>query len=68
MSDLEHYQLYIDGQWCNGAQQQQLTSLDPSTNKPWATFACAAEEDVNRAVSAAQRALNDPAWRATGIK
>ncbi|MDB4222206.1 aldehyde dehydrogenase [Granulosicoccus sp.] len=63
MSDLEHYQLFIDGQWCEGAEQQQLTSLDPSTNEPWASFACAAEEDVNRAVSAAKRALDDPAWR-----
>lgn len=63
MPELEHYQLYIDGQWCEGAQRQQLTSLDPSCNLPWTSFACAAEEDVNRAVRAAKRALDDPAWR-----
>jgi acyl-CoA reductase-like NAD-dependent aldehyde dehydrogenase len=63
MSDLEQYQLFIDGQWCDGAEQQQLTTLDPTSNEAWASFACAAEEDVNRAVSAAKRALDDPAWR-----
>lgn len=63
MSELEQYQLFIDGQWCDGAKQQVLSTLDPTTNQAWASFACAAEEDVNRAVSAAKRALEDPAWR-----
>ncbi|MFK8076948.1 MAG: aldehyde dehydrogenase [Granulosicoccus sp.] len=63
MSVLEQYQLFIDGQWCDGAKGQTLDSIDPSTGDVWANFACAAEGDVNRAVSAARRALNDPAWR-----
>ncbi len=63
MSELEQYHLFIDGQWCDGAQGQRLESLNPSTGQPWASFACAAQEDVDRAVGAAKRALNDPAWR-----
>ncbi|MFT5895598.1 MAG: acyl-CoA reductase-like NAD-dependent aldehyde dehydrogenase [bacterium] len=63
MSDLEQYQLFIDGQWCEGTEQQNMTTLNPATNEAWASFACASEEDVNRAVSAAKRALDDPEWR-----
>lgn len=58
-----HYQLFIDGQWTEGAQGQVMHSQNPATGENWATFACAAPADVDRAVAAAQRALNDPAWR-----
>ncbi|MEM6942545.1 MAG: aldehyde dehydrogenase [Pseudomonadota bacterium] len=58
-----HYQLFIDGAWIEGAAGQVMESLNPATGKAWATFACAAPEDVDRAVSAAARALDDPAWR-----
>lgn len=60
---MDHYQLYIDGAWCDGATGQTMHSENPATGKPWASFACAAPDDVNRAVAAARRALNDPAWR-----
>lgn len=63
MNTLAHYQLYIDGQWCEGSKGQTEISVNPATNKEWATFACASEDDVNRAVLAAKRALNDPSWR-----
>lgn len=63
MSDMQHYQLFIDGSWCDGAKGQVMDSENPATGKSWATFACAAAEDVERAVAAARRALNDPAWR-----
>lgn len=63
MSEQDHYQLFIDGQWCNSASGQTLQSLNPSTGEPWASFECAAEDDVNRAVEAAKRTLNDAAWR-----
>ncbi|WP_420569628.1 aldehyde dehydrogenase [Thalassovita sp.] len=63
MSNLPHYQLYIDGTWCEGANGQVMSSSNPATGQDWATFACAAAADVDRAVAAARRALNDPAWR-----
>ncbi len=63
MSDMPHYALFIDGAWTDGAAGQVMTTENPATGEAWATFACAAPEDVDRAVSAARRALDDPAWR-----
>ena len=63
MANFPHYQLFIDGAWQEGGNAQVMQSENPATRQPWATFACASEEDVNRAVAAARRTLNDPAWR-----
>lgn len=58
---MDHFQLFIDGAWCDGGSAME--TLNPATNQPWATFACATPDDVDRAVAAAARALEDPAWR-----
>ncbi len=63
MQQNPHYQLFIDGTWTEGANGQVLTSQNPATGEAWASFACAAPEDVDRAITAARRSLNDPAWR-----
>ena len=63
MSRLPHYQLFIDGEWTEGSSGQVMESANPATGETWATFACASEADVNRAVQAAARALDDPEWR-----
>ncbi len=63
MQQNPHYQLFIDGTWTEGANGQVMTSQNPATGEGWATFACAAPADVDRAISAARRSLNDPAWR-----
>ena len=63
MSQKPHYQLFIDGAWVDGADGQVMSSQNPATGTDWATFACAAPSDVERAISAARRALGDPAWR-----
>lgn len=63
MSERPHYPMYIDGDWCEGSEGQIGETLNPATGTAWATFACASEADVNRAVEAASRALHDPAWR-----
>ncbi|SMX29363.1 NAD/NADP-dependent betaine aldehyde dehydrogenase [Pelagimonas phthalicica] len=63
MGQKPHYQLFIDGEWVDGADGQVMTSENPATGEGWATFACAAPSDVDRAIGAAQRVLNDPAWR-----
>ena len=60
---MKHYQLFIDGEWTDGATGQVMTTENPATGEPWATFACAAPQDVERAIHAARRALDDPAWR-----
>ncbi len=63
MSNLPHYQLFIDGSWCAGSDSKVLSSQNPSNGKPWATFDCASPADVDRAVHAATRMLDDPVWR-----
>ncbi|MGI9368017.1 MAG: aldehyde dehydrogenase [Ruegeria sp.] len=63
MNALPHYQLFIDGDWVEGSAGQVTTSQNPSTGQDWATFACAAPDDVDRAISAARRVLDDPSWR-----
>ena len=63
MTAMPHYSLFIDGQWCEGAEGQTMQSINPATGLPWATFTCASSSDVERAVSAARRALQDPEWR-----
>lgn len=60
---LPFYKLFIDGKFVNGGAGQILKSLNPADGKPWAEFACASKDDVDRAVHAARRAQNDPAWR-----
>jgi aldehyde dehydrogenase (NAD+) len=63
MTQLPHYQLYIDGTWTEGHAGQVMTTQNPATSEAWATFACAASQDVDRAIVAARRALDDPEWR-----
>ena len=62
-SERPHYALYIDGHWCEGGDGQVGETIDPATGTAWATFACASEADVDRAVAAATRALHEPSWR-----
>lgn len=63
MPNLPHYQLFIDGAWQEGRAGQVMQSKNPANQEAWASFACASADDVNKAVAAGRRALNDPAWR-----
>ena len=63
MTHLPHYHLFIDGDWCAGTAGQVMNSQNPATGQVWASFDCASADDVDRAVAAAKRALDDPAWR-----
>lgn len=63
MTKLTHYQMFIDGAFTEGHTGQVMTTQNPATGKDWATFACAAPQDVDRAIAAARRVLDDPAWR-----
>ena len=58
-----HYQLYIAGAFSEGSEREVMQSENPANGKDWATFACANELDVERAVDAASNALNNPEWR-----
>ncbi|RBW61703.1 aldehyde dehydrogenase [Ruegeria sp. A3M17] len=63
MGNLPHFQLFIDGAWTEGSASQVMTSENPATGQGWATFACASPVDVERAIAAAKRGLDDPEWR-----
>ena len=58
-----HFQLYIDGSFCEGAGGAVMHSQNPADGKTWASFACTDKQDVERAIVAAKRALDNPAWR-----
>ncbi len=57
---LPRFPAYIDGAFEEGSST--FESIDPSTERPWAVMPAATADDVDRAVRAAHRALNDPAW------
>ncbi|MBD3665331.1 aldehyde dehydrogenase [Sulfitobacter aestuariivivens] len=60
---MEHFQLFIAGEWRVGSDGQTMETINPATGASWATFDCASVADVNAAVAAAKGALDDPAWR-----
>ncbi|MCL7418581.1 MAG: aldehyde dehydrogenase family protein, partial [Halalkalicoccus sp.] len=56
--------LYIDGEWTGAERGETFVTEDPATEKPYAEVAEATAEDVDRAVSAAERAVERGAeWR-----
>lgn len=62
----EEYQLLINGAWTNGSGSDRLTSYNPASGEALATFIDATNEDVDRAVEAAQEAFKT--WGRTGVK
>lgn len=61
----ERLQMYIGGQWVAGSSGQTLDSLNPYTQKVWATVPDASEADVKSAVAAAREAFDNGPWRQT---
>jgi len=59
---MKHYQMYIDGEWCDAADGACLESINPATGEAWASAAVAGEAEVERAVTAAGRALQSGPW------
>ena len=59
---MKHYQLYIDGEWCDAADGARLESVNPASGEIWATAAIAGQAEVDRAVAAAARALKEGPW------
>ena len=62
MSDITNYRMLIDGQWLEASDGATFDSVNPATGRVWATIPEATEEDVNRAVVAAERAYSDAPW------
>lgn len=60
---LQRFQMCIDGEWTAAQSGRTFASLDPATATAWAELPDADADDVDRAVQAAQRAFEAPAWR-----
>lgn len=60
---MQHFPLYIAGEFCAGSAGQTMTSINPADGAAWATFDCASSADVDAAVGAAKAALDLPVWR-----
>ena len=61
MLKIQEFKMYIDGQWVDSESGKTLTSVNPENNKPWARVPEANEKDVDKAVTAAQKAF-DNSW------
>ena len=62
MTDTQVLRMLIDGQWVEASDGARFDSVDPSTGSVWARVPEATEEDVDRAVRAADTALNHGPW------
>ncbi len=58
-----HFQLYINGEWRSGSDNQIMHSQNPHNNKTWASFDCANKIDIDLVVKSAKDALNDQSWK-----
>lgn len=59
---LREYRHYIDGQSVPAASGETFESINPATGAVAYRAALGGDEDVDRAVGAARRAMSDPAW------
>ena len=57
MTKLKEYKMYINGAWVDAENKKTFKSLNPENNEPWAIVPEASENDVNKAVDAAQIAF-----------
>ena len=54
------YQMLIDGAWCDAADGARFDSVNPATGDVWSNVPEATAQDVDRAVQAADAALDGP--------
>ena len=60
---LARFQMCIDGQWVDALSGKTFQSLNPALAEAWAELPDAGEDDVERAVQAAQKAFESQVWR-----
>ena len=58
--------LFIGGEWSAPSDGEMVDSIDPSTGLPWAKVVFGGAADVDRAVAAANEALNGPWGQMSG--
>lgn len=57
MSNIEQYQMLINGQWSGASDGAVFDSIDPATGQVWAQVPEATHQDIDSAVVAATRAF-----------
>jgi acyl-CoA reductase-like NAD-dependent aldehyde dehydrogenase len=56
---IKDFKMFIDGEWVASSSNKKIETLNPENNEVWATVPEANEEDVDKAVKAAQRAFEN---------
>ncbi len=59
---MKTYQHFIDGEYVDPARGEWFESMDPYRGEPWARIPRGTAEDVDRAVTAARRAMTEGPW------
>jgi acyl-CoA reductase-like NAD-dependent aldehyde dehydrogenase len=54
---IQDFKMFIDGEWVASSSNKKIETLNPENNEVWATVPEANEQDVDKAVKAAQRAF-----------
>lgn len=62
MTDIRSYKMLIDGEWVAASDGAMFDSVNPSTGQIWSRVPEATEDDVDRAVRAADRAFTKGPW------
>ena len=59
---MDHYKLFIDGEFVEAASGEVFETIDPGTGAPFATVAKAGRADAEAAIAAARRAFDSGIW------
>ncbi len=62
MTDIQNYQMLIDGEWVGASDGEMFDSVNPSNGKIWSRIPEATADDVDRAVQAAHVAFTTGPW------
>ena len=62
-TEVTTYKMFIGGQWVDAASGKSFDSMNPYTGSSWARIPDGQEEDVDRAVQAARKAMDSPEWK-----
>ena len=62
MTEVQKYQMLIDGSWTSGIDGKFFESVNPYTGRVWCRVPEANSQDVNSAVEAAHKAFSMGPW------
>jgi acyl-CoA reductase-like NAD-dependent aldehyde dehydrogenase len=62
MTTVKNYRMLINGEWVDASDGGTFESENPTTGEVWSSVPEATEDDINRAVEAADRALREGPW------